>query len=131
MVISTKDKVYFIAIVVAVFSMFMLGRVTKQPEIIIEPNSSRVIDSLEFEINKMQDEKTHLNFVLKELGFRIDSLTSNNNVVSKRYRLDQKKRYENNQKMSLDSAIVARNILLDSAIESQRGTGETKGNSGN
>lgn len=106
-------------VVLGLIALIFLGRST----VVHNTETERLHtenDSLKIELRDVIIERNRLDSVNGIWEYEVDSLKEDNEVkviVTKR---KKKKRYENAQKMSLDSAIVASNILLDSAINSQR-----------
>lgn len=98
-------------------SIFFMGRGSKKDTIIY--TSYPTTDSLRIELRKQIEINRLVDSINNSLSYKLDSILFSNKVSDATVKIKQKKNYENTQKMSLDSAVVARNILLDSAIKSQ------------
>lgn len=124
-----EQNIKYLLIGAIAIALFFIGRGSKTPETIYVPAPSD--DSLKIELSKQIESNRIKDSILDMWSYEIDSLKVNDKVLTIRTKRTKKKQYENTQKMSLDSAVVARNILLDSAINAQRRIRETKSDSNN
>lgn len=125
----TQNTKNLLILGIVIIAMFFIGRGSKTPETkYIESPSD---DSLRIELRKLKESNRIKDSLLDLYELRVDSLILDDKVAVVKTKINKKKRYESTQKMSYDSAIVARNILLDSAINAQRRIREAESNSDN
>lgn len=125
--LNTKNLIIGSLVLILVLSVFFIGRSSKTPETIYIESSND--DSLRIELNMVIESNRIKDSILDMWSYEIDSLILEDKIATIRTKRTQKKSYENTKKMSLDSAIVAGNILLDSAINAQRRITETASDS--